>query len=403
MAIDFPNAPATNDTHTVGDKTWVYVDGKWTSTVGSATNASLLTSGTLDNARLPAAATTITSVGTLTSLAVTGDLTVDTTTLKVDSTNNRVGVGTATPTTALDVSGTVTATAFAGPLTGNVTGNASGTAATVTGAAQTAITSVGNLSTLTVIGSIASGTSTFKTDTSNNRVGIGTINPATTLDVIGTATVRTAATQDGVALAGRAGGTSTYEVTLTPTTLTADRTLTLPNKAGTVATTADVGLVFLNSGTFSGATTANLTSVFSATYDNYRLVISNLQGASSSLYLFLVDLLSGSTPASASYYYALTGLTYGGSADNYVGANTTLGVVGAIANADSHVVLEICRPFIADNTTISSHNASTFGNYTGTLIHGGSTSYNGIQFSNFRLGASATTISGSWKLYGYTN
>jgi len=36
--------------------------------------------------------------------------------------------------------GILTATGFSGPLTGNVTGNASGTAATVTGAAQAAIT-----------------------------------------------------------------------------------------------------------------------------------------------------------------------------------------------------------------------------------------------------------------------
>ena len=46
--------------------------------------------------------------------------------------------------------GTVTADAFAGPLTGNVTGNVSGTAATVTGAAQSNITSLGTLTTLTV-------------------------------------------------------------------------------------------------------------------------------------------------------------------------------------------------------------------------------------------------------------
>ena len=38
-------------------------------------------------------------------LTVTEDLTVDTSTLKVDSTNNRVGVGTASPDTILDVSG----------------------------------------------------------------------------------------------------------------------------------------------------------------------------------------------------------------------------------------------------------------------------------------------------------
>ncbi|MDO8530143.1 MAG: hypothetical protein Q7S10_01940, partial [bacterium] len=46
--------------------------------------------------------------------------------------------------------GVLTATGFAGPLTGNVTGNVSGTAATVTGAAQSAITSVGALTSLTI-------------------------------------------------------------------------------------------------------------------------------------------------------------------------------------------------------------------------------------------------------------
>ena len=51
-------------------------------------------------------------------------------------------------------SGLLTSTSFAGALTGNVTGNCSGTAATVTGAAQTNITSVGTLTGLTVSGDI---------------------------------------------------------------------------------------------------------------------------------------------------------------------------------------------------------------------------------------------------------
>jgi len=40
---------------------------------------------------------------TLASATITGDLTVDTSTLKVDSTNNRVGIGTATPAVICDV------------------------------------------------------------------------------------------------------------------------------------------------------------------------------------------------------------------------------------------------------------------------------------------------------------
>jgi hypothetical protein len=42
---------------------------------------------------------------TLASATITGDLTVDTSTLKVDSANNRVGIGTASPATRLDVNG----------------------------------------------------------------------------------------------------------------------------------------------------------------------------------------------------------------------------------------------------------------------------------------------------------
>lgn len=43
-------------------------------------------------------------------------------------------------------------------------------------------------------------------------------------------------TQDGILLTGRNGGSSSYRVTFTPTTLTGNRTLTLPDASGTVAT-----------------------------------------------------------------------------------------------------------------------------------------------------------------------
>jgi len=80
-------------------------------------------------------------------------------------TNNQIDLGTA----SLEFKdgyfdGTVTADAFAGPLTGNVTGNVSGTAATVTTAAQSNITSLGTLTTLTVDNIITNGTTIGHTD-----------------------------------------------------------------------------------------------------------------------------------------------------------------------------------------------------------------------------------------------
>ena len=56
----------------------------------------------------------------------------------------------ATSATGITITGTATATAFSGPLSGDVTGNVSGSAATVTGSAQSAITSVGALTGLAI-------------------------------------------------------------------------------------------------------------------------------------------------------------------------------------------------------------------------------------------------------------
>ena len=94
-----------------------------------------------------AAQTQITSVGTLSSLAVTGDLTVDTNTLKVDSTNNRVGIADATPSYTLDVDGDINLTG-----TFRVNGTAQTTAdaandATITLSAGTGLSGGGNFTT----------------------------------------------------------------------------------------------------------------------------------------------------------------------------------------------------------------------------------------------------------------
>lgn len=61
----------------------------------------------------------LTSAGSVPYVSSSGTLNQDSWALMWDATNNRLGINQPSPTTALDVSGTITATAFSGPLTGN--------------------------------------------------------------------------------------------------------------------------------------------------------------------------------------------------------------------------------------------------------------------------------------------
>jgi hypothetical protein len=125
------------------------------------------------------------------------------------------------------------------------------------------------------LGTPSSGTVTNLTGTAsiniNGTVGATTPNTGAFTSITSTSAsgilTRAAATQDGVAIVGRAGGTSSYEVTLTPTTLSADRTLTLPDNSGTVLTTgATVTVAQGGTGatTLTGVVKGNGTSAFTA-------------------------------------------------------------------------------------------------------------------------------------------
>ena len=95
-------------------------------------------------------ATTATTATTATNFTVSANNSTDETVYPVfvDGATGGQGGETDTGLTYNPSSGLLTSTSFAGNLTGNVTGNCSGTAATVTGAAQSNITSVGTLSSL---------------------------------------------------------------------------------------------------------------------------------------------------------------------------------------------------------------------------------------------------------------
>lgn len=130
MAIDFPDSPTTGDTFTAGNRTWEWSGSAWEilktaiypiqKTIVDA-KGDLITATADDTpARLGIGADDSVLIANsaqasglewsseldLSRLTVSGDAIFDTNTLYVDANDNRVGVGTTNPQSALDVNGT---------------------------------------------------------------------------------------------------------------------------------------------------------------------------------------------------------------------------------------------------------------------------------------------------------
>jgi len=248
--IDGVLQPITDNDIDLGTSSVEFKDAYFDGTVTSDAFAGPLTGDVTGNVSgtaatvTTAAQTSITSLGTLTALQVDN--------LNINGNTISSTAGTDLNITPLSgqqivLDGTIvvdagvvtgatsiTSTAFVGALTGNVTGNASGTAATVTTAAQSAITSLGTLTTLTVDNVIINGTTIGHTsDTDLITLADGNVTIAgeldlTTLDVSGDADIDGTLEADAITVNGStlasviAGTTVTLSSTVTVTDSTAN-------------------------------------------------------------------------------------------------------------------------------------------------------------------------------------
>jgi hypothetical protein len=187
----------------------VAIDGKVITMTGSTSDTATITVGT--NGTLDIVTTDDSAAAANIQITADGTAELAGTTVTLDSSGGitlDADGGTITFADGGASLGTITSSGYTGNVVGNVTGNVSGTAATVTGAAQSNITSLGTLTTLTVDNVIINGTTIGHTDdtdlmtVANGVLTVAGEVDATSLDISGDADIDGTLEADAITVNG---------------------------------------------------------------------------------------------------------------------------------------------------------------------------------------------------------
>ena len=182
--------------------------------------------------------------------------------------------------------------------------------------------------------------------------------------------------------------------------------MTYPWAAAEVLTAADLnayaGLVYITSATATSGTALSVNNCFSAQYDTYRIVISNVTiGAASGMKMRMR--VSGTDNSSANYYHVRHQVDYTGAVSSDVGSAVTDWNIPVISDTDrAGMTMDIYNAFAAAPTTFSAHGSDSRNAGYGFLAGGGkhnvSTSYTG-----FTVFSTQTITNMVIRVYGYNN
>ena len=164
---------------------------------------------------------------------------------------------------------------------------------------------------------------------------------------------------------------------------------------------ANAGLVYVTSTSVGSGTTLTIANAFSSTYNDYRIVFSNLKCATGTIFITTQLRVGGSTSATAYYdsrlEVSLAGAVSGAGTTN--GAAWTPAIVADATNA-AGAIFDVFNPNQAVVTSFTS--AGIDGRTTGSPMrmaggfHNAATAYTDIVFT-----ASTNFSTGTVTVYGY--
>lgn len=160
------------------------------------------------------------------------------------------------------------------------------------------------------------------------------------------------------------------------------------------------GLTLISTTTIGTAVSSvTVTGAFSATYDNYKILISG--GAASAN----IDINLQLGASVTGYYYGRSSIIYSSIAVSNFAGNNIASFAGGCGKGEStglHLTCDLLMPFLAKNTIIASHfidgqSAGFAGFYAG--FHNSAVSYSSLVVTS----TGGTMTDGTIKVYGYNN
>jgi hypothetical protein len=175
--------------------------------------------------------------------------------------------------------------------------------------------------------------------------------------------------------------------------------------ATTAFANAAGGLVYITSATAS-ATAAFITlqNCFSATYDNYKVIITRCYSSSTANIGYQMMDSGGNPLTTASYSWGLSGISsVGGSSNTYSNSGVRGSILDSYAgNGSGSATFDVLKPFLTDQTAwLGSSIALNSGSNGYDVKNGIIFVENASSYTGFRLIAAAGNISCTVTVYGY--
>jgi hypothetical protein len=160
--------------------------------------------------------------------------------------------------------------------------------------------------------------------------------------------------------------------------------------------TKKAGMVLLNTTSFSGVASQNFTSIFSSSYTNYKILLTNLTGANQVIRGRFGT--SGTPNSASSYFYGGFTMTTGGTSGAASGNSQTSIFLTYAASDPSSILIDIFQPNTAVRTEF---NYFGYDGYNNRMHIGSGAFTNTTSFTDFQIFPDSSNISGTASIYGY--